>query len=327
MKKNIAVIMGGYSKECEISILSGNTVVKYLPKNLYYVYPIYILKAGWYYENPNDDSCKIDIDKSDFSLTINSKKIYFDCVFNAIHGSPGEDGEIQAYFETYNISHTSCNSNVSKLTFSKKNTNILLKDYGIPCAKSIFLNPNDFIDENAIIKTIGLPCFIKASRSGSSFGVFKVNKKTNITPCIKKCFEIDSEVIVESFLNGREFSVGVIHLDGKSTVLPITEIKTMRRFFDYKAKYNGLSEEITPADITTQLKEKIHTIILKISYLLNLRGFHRSEFIIVNNIPHLIEVNTIPGLTLESILPKQLRRAGYDLPTFFSNLIETSLKK
>jgi D-alanine-D-alanine ligase len=323
MKKNIAIIMGGYSSEYEISLKSGNVVYETLDATKYNAYRIHIFKDQWVYVNDNDT--KLPVDKNDFSVTIDSKKITFDCVFNAIHGAPGEDGYMQAYFELLNIPHTSCGMYQAALTFNKRDCLSTLKPYGIKTAESYYLNLGDHIDQDAIIEKVGLPCFVKANKAGSSFGISKVHKKEELLAAIDHAFKEDDEIIIEAFLDGTEVSVGVIKFKGKVIVLPITEIVSENDFFDYEAKYLGKSQEITPARLTPEQELKVSTLAKKVYEILKMDGFSRSEFIFKNGEPHLLEMNTVPGLTKESILPQQAAAAGISLEELFSNAIEEAL--
>ena len=323
MKKNIAIIMGGYSSEYEISLKSGQVVFETLDSNKYNAFRIHIFKNKWVYVDMDDN--EFPIDKNDFSLIIDGKKITFDCVFNAIHGTPGEDGYMQGYFELLNIPHTSCGMYQAALTFNKRDCISTLKPYGIKTATSYFVNLGDAIDEHAIVDKVGLPCFVKANKAGSSFGVTKVYKKEDLQNALEIAFKEDDEVIIESFLDGTEVSVGVITYKGKVKVLPITEIVSNNDFFDYKAKYLGESQEITPARISDEQTEKVNTIAKKVYEVLKMKGFSRSEYIFKNGEPHLLEVNTVPGLTKASILPQQAAAAEISLSELFENAIEEAL--
>jgi len=324
MKKNIAIIMGGYSNEYEISLKSGNVVFETLDALKYTGYRIHIFKDKWVYVDENNH--EYPIDKNDFSVTVNTAKIVFDCVFNAIHGSPGEDGFMQAYFKLLNIPHTSCDMYQAALTFNKRDCLSVLKPYGIKTAKSYFLNFGDTVNEDAIVNKVGLPCFVKANRAGSSFGITKVYKKEALQKAIDGAFKEDDEIIIESFLDGTEVSVGVITYKGETKVLPITEIVSNNDFFDYKAKYLGESQEITPARISQEMTDKVNKVAKQVYDILRLKGFSRSEYIFKDGEPHLLEVNTVPGLTKESILPQQARVAGISLRELFDNAIEEALK-
>jgi D-alanine-D-alanine ligase len=325
MKKNIAIIMGGYSSEYLISLKSGSVVHESLPAELYNSYCIHIFKDKWVYVNK--DLKEFSLDKSDFTVNLEGTKIRFDCVFNAIHGAPGEDGTMQAYFELLSLPHTGCNMYQAALTFNKRDCLSTLKPYGIISADAYFLNAGDSIDSAAIEAAVGFPCFVKANKAGSSFGITKVYLKDELPKAIETAFKEDDELIIESFLDGTEVSVGVIRYKGEVTVLPITEIVTNNDFFDYEAKYLGKSQEITPARISEIQASEVREVAKNIYEILKLDGFSRSEFIFKDGKPHLLEVNTIPGFTKESILPKQALKAGISLSDLFHNAIEEALQK
>lgn len=322
-KKNIAIIMGGFSSEHDISIKSGNVVYTHLNNKKYNKYRVLISKDKWVCIDENDQEHPID--KSDFSVQLGSK-LTFDCVFNAIHGSPGEDGLITAYFSLLGIPLTSCGHYQAALTFSKRDLLSTLKPHGIQSAISFFVDKGDTINEEAIIDKVGLPCFVKANRAGSSYGVSKVYQRNELASAIDRAFKEDDEVIIESFLDGTEVSVGVITYNGAVKVLPMTEIVSENDFFDFEAKYLGKSEEITPARISDDIKLKIDSVAKKVYEILKLSGYSRSEYIIVKNEPYLLEVNTTPGLTEESILPKQALEAGISLSELFESSIVEVLK-
>jgi len=324
MKQKIAIIMGGYSSEYKISLKSGNVVYETLNTEKYDLYRIHIFENKWVYVADNNE--EFPIDKNDFSLRLKDSRITFDCVFNAIHGAPGEDGYMQAYFELLNIPHTSCGMYQAALTFNKRDCLSVLKPYGIKTAASYYVNLGDTIDESAIINKVGLPCFVKANKAGSSFGITKVYKREDLKKAIAVAFKEDDEIIIEAFLDGTEVSVGVITYQGKTKVLPITEIVSNNDFFDYKAKYLGESQEITPARISEVMAIKVNTIAKQVYELLKMKGFSRSEYIFKDGEPHLLEVNTIPGLTKESILPQQAIAAGLSLEDLFANAIAEALK-
>ena len=324
MKKNIAIIMGGYSSEYEISLKSGNVVYESLDNTKYNLFRIHIFKNKWVYVDADDH--EFTIDKNDFSISLNGSKTNFDCVFNAIHGSPGEDGFMQAYFKLINLPQTSCSMYQAALTFNKRDCLSVLKPYGIKTAESFYLNLGDHVNEDAIIKKVGLPCFVKANKAGSSFGITKVYKKDELQNAVDVAFVEDDEIIIESFLDGIEVSVGVITYKGEVKVLPITEIVTENDFFDYKAKYLGESQEITPARITKVQEDKVNKIAKQVYEILKMTGFSRSEYIFKDGEPHLLEVNTVPGFTRASILPQQAAAAGISLKELFGNAIEEALK-
>jgi D-alanine-D-alanine ligase len=321
--KNIAIIMGGYSSEFEISLKSGNVVYQYLDKTKYKGFRIHIFKEKWVYVDDNNN--EFPIDKNDFSVTVDGAKIKFDAVFNAIHGTPGEDGLMQAYFDLIGLPQSSCDYYQAALTFNKRDLLSVLKPYGIKCAESYYLNKGDHIDTAAIVNKVGLPCFVKPNKSGSSFGISKVKTEAELPIAIEVAYKEDNEIIIESFLDGTEVSVGVINYQGKVTVLPITEIVSDNDFFDYEAKYLGKSQEITPARISPEIAEKVNAVAKRAYEILKMKGFSRSEFILVNGEPYMLEMNTIPGLTTESLIPQQAKAAGISLEDLFTNAIELSL--
>ncbi|KJD37137.1 D-alanine--D-alanine ligase [Tamlana sedimentorum] len=324
MKKNIAIIMGGYSSEYQISLKSGNVVYEVLDSEKYHAYRIHIFKEKWVYVDDNEN--EFPVNKHDFSVSVNTKKITFDCVFNAIHGAPGEDGYMQGYLELLGIPHTSCNMYQAGITFNKRDFLSILKPYGIKTAESFYLNLGDTINEDTIIKKVGLPCFVKANKAGSSFGVTKVHKQEDLQNAINVAFKEDDEIIIESFLDGTEVSIGVITYKGETKVLPITEIVSENDFFDYEAKYLGKSQEITPARLNKTQEENVIAVAKKVYEVLKMKGFSRSEYIFKNDEPYLLEMNTIPGLTKASILPQQAAAAGISMSDLFDNAIEEALK-
>lgn len=323
--KNVAIIMGGYSSEYKISLKSGEVVYNHLDKTKYNLYKIHILTQGWFYVD--DENKQHVIDKNDFSVTIDGQKITFDVVFNAIHGTPGEDGLMQAYLKLVNIPQTSCNYYQSALTFNKRDMLSVLKPYGIKTAISYYLNKGDAILEDQIIQRVGLPCFVKPNKSGSSFGISMVKEADQLLAAIEKAYAEDDEIIIESYLKGTEVSVGVIKYKGETIVLPITELVSENDFFDYEAKYEGKSSEITPARISEEERMKVEDIAKRIYTILKMDGFSRSEFILVSGYPFLLEMNTVPGLTAESILPQQAKEAGISLNDLFDNAVELALKR
>lgn len=325
MKKKIAVIMGGYSAEADVSFKSGSVVIQHLNKEKYIAYPIHIHKEKWVYVDTQNN--EFPINKNDFSVCVDGEKITFDAVFNAIHGSPGEDGYLQAYFKLIGLPLTGCDMYASVLTFNKRDMLSVLKPYGILSAESFFLNKGQEFSTSEIIKKVGLPCFVKANKSGSSFGVYKVYEEEKLSQAIEKAFEVDDEILIESFLEGTEVSVGVITYKGEVKVLPITEIVPHNDFFDYEAKYFGKSDEITPARLSEQMTLKISNLAEKIYRILKMKGFSRSEFIIVGDTPYLLEMNTTPGLSQASLLPQQAAVAGISLSELFENEIVSVLNE
>ncbi|MBT8384688.1 MAG: D-alanine--D-alanine ligase [Bacteroidia bacterium] len=325
MKKNIAIIMGGYSSEFEISLKSGEVVYQHLNRDIYSPYRVHILKEKWVVLDKNNN--EYPIDKHDFSTDINGSKLKFDCVFNAIHGHPGENGVMMAYFELLGIKHTSAPFYQMALTFNKRDTLSVVRSYGIKTAISVYLDKGDDIHTDQIIAKVGLPCFVKPNGAGSSFGICKVNQKKDLLTAINKAYEEDNEILIESFLDGTEVSIGVIEFDNRVKVLPSTEIVSENEFFDYEAKYLGKSQEITPARISKIQQENLNTVARNVYKLLHLKGFSRAEYIFIGDEPYFIEVNTVPGLTNESLLPQQAKAAGITLEKLFGNAIEQGIKQ
>ena len=324
MKKNIAIIMGGYSSEVEISLKSGEVVYQHISKEKYNTYKIYILKNKWVLVD--DANKEYPINKHDFSTEINGKKITFDCVFNAIHGNPGENGTILAYFELLGLKHTSAPFYQMALTFNKRDCLSVVKQYGIKTATSYYLDKGDSISVEAIIKKVGLPCFVKPNNAGSSFGISKVKTIEEMLPAIEKAYKEDTQILIEAFLDGTEITIGVLNYNNKIIVLPMTEIVTENDFFDYEAKYLGASEEITPARISDEIHKKLEKTAKKVYKILDMSGFTRTEYILVNGEPHFLEMNTVPGLTAASIIPQQAAAAGINLQQLFNNAVEMALK-
>lgn len=323
MKKNIAILMGGFSKEAEVSLKSAAVVAQHLNKDKYVPYRVRIDREQWVYVD--DQEKEYPINRDDFSATINGEKITFAAVFNAIHGTPGEDGYMQAYFQLIGLPLTGCSMYASALTFNKRDMLSVLKPFGIQSAPSYYLNKGEHYQTADILAKVGLPCFVKANRSGSSIGVYKVNEEASLTEAIEKAFEVDDEILIESFLNGTEVSVGVISYRGEVKVLPITEIISENEFFDYQAKYEGKSKEITPARLSPEMTARVNALAARVYHLLKMEGYSRSEFIIVNETPYLLEMNTTPGLSEASILPQQARVAGISLTELFESEIERVL--
>ncbi|WP_185864941.1 D-alanine--D-alanine ligase [Blattabacterium cuenoti] len=320
--KKIAVVMGGFSKESFLSLESGQIVFDNLCRKKYEPYKAYILDNKWVINI--DNNIEYPINKEDFSIIRNHKRLNFDCIFNIIHGTPGEDGILSAYFELLKIPYTGCNFYQSNITFNKKYCLSFVKNFGIKIANSIFINKNQIFSKEKILKKIGTPCFVKPTKSGSSLGISKVNNKKEFDSALKTAFKKDDEVIIEEFLNGIEVSVGVYSFHDKITILPITEIISQNDFFDFESKYSGKSKEITPARLSNKIENKLLNIAEKIFRILNLTGMARSEFIIVDEEPFFLEINTIPGFSKESIFPKQLKVAGISLSDFFHKMISSS---
>jgi len=319
--KNIAILTGGDSEERVISLKSGQVVQDHLPKDRYRSFLIDIQKADW-----RDLGSGVQVDKNDFSLTIQGEKIHFDCAFAALHGSPLEDGKMQGYLEMLGIPYTCCNGYVSALTMNKHNTKMQMAQYGdrIPMAKSVLLQRGEKIDPEQLT-VLGMPLFVKPNTHGSSFGVNKVKTMDALLPAIEEAFKFDQEVVVESFLPGREFSNGALRVNGEVVVLPVTEIIPDDEFFTYAAKYEGRSQEVTPAEISPELVEQCQANSRFLYNALQCRGVVRFDYILVGNIFHFLEANTIPGISPASIVPQQAVAYGWGLSEFFTLLIESSV--
>ncbi len=322
-KKHIAVAMGGYSSEFEISLQSGSVVCEALDASLYHIYPVHILKDGWNYVA--EDGTKFPVNKADFSFHTASGTIIPDAIFNTIHGTPGEDGYLQAYWELLGMPQTSCGFYQAALSFNKRDCLSVLQHFGIKCANSYYLNKGNEIHTEEIVKIVGLPCFVKPNRSGSSFGISKVHDMEDLLPAIEKAFTEDTEIIIETALVGVEVSAGAYRNGEDIIALPLTEIVSENDFFDYEAKYLGQSQEITPARISKKETQIVQAEARRIYSLLKMDGVTRSEFIIQNGEPYFIETNTTPGISKESIIPKQVREAGMTLTEFFGILVENVL--
>ncbi len=325
-KKNVAVVMGGYSDEYKVSLKSGQLIYDSLDRDLYNVYKVVILKDEWYFLDDREQ--KSPINKADFSVSLDSGfTVKFDVCFNIIHGKPGENGELQAYWDTIGQKYTGCDFYQSALTFNKKDTLAVLSKYGIPSAKSIYLRNGQEINEDKIVAELGLPLFVKPNQSGSSLGISKVKEQSELKKALDFAFAEDDEILIESFLNGMEVSVGVVDFAGETIVLGITEIVPHKEFFDYEAKYEGASEEITPARIDDETRIKVEEIAKRAYDSLGMSGFSRSEYIIMNGTPYMLEMNTNPGFSPASILPQQAKHYGISIQDLCGNEVEKALAK
>lgn len=325
-KKNVAVVMGGFSDEYKVSLKSGQLIYDSLDRDLYNVYKVVVLKEEWYFLNENEE--KLPINKGDFSVTLADGTILkFDVCFNIIHGAPGENGELQGYWNAIGQKYTGCDFYKSALTFNKKDTLAVLAKYGIPSAKSFYLRKGENINEEKIVEELGLPLFVKPNQSGSSLGISKVKAKSELAAAIEFAFKEDDEILIESFLNGMEVSVGVIDYKGETIVLGITEIVPHKEFFDYEAKYEGASEEITPARLDEETRYKVEKIAKHAYESLGMSGFSRSEYIIMDGTPYMLEMNTNPGFSPASILPQQAKIYGISIKDLCGNEVEKALKK
>lgn len=328
MKKNIALLAGGYSGEYVISIQTAKTIESNLDVDLYNTYKIVVTRDGWWHETAG--GAKVAVDKNDFSLTIDGKKVNFDCAFIAIHGTPGEDGRLQGYLDIMNIPYNTCNAIVSALTFNKSYCNKVVKDFNVVnIANSVHLIKGEPYSVGNILEQLQMPMFVKPNESGSSLGVSKVKSIEELLPAIEKAFKEDNQVLIEEFIEGRELTIGVYRVDGYLHTLPATEIVSKNEFFDYEAKYTpGVTSEITPAPIDDNIKEQLETKAAYIYRHLNCRGVVRMDFILQKgtNKLYFLEVNTMPGQSENSIVPQQVRAAGKSLTDFYGSLIEDCLK-
>ena len=324
-KKNVIIACGGFTSEHDISLKSGQTVRKCLSEDKWNIYFLEITKNQWKLTNTSGQEFTFSI--GDFSWEIKGKKHRPDVVFNTIHGAPGENGQLAALLELLKIPHTSCDSYSAALTYNKRDCLSVLREKGISTAKHFYLDQGVPYSEDLITKKLGFPLFVKANRAGSSFGVFKVNDLKALKEAIQKAYKEDSQLLLESALEGREVSVGAYRNSEGIQVLPITEIITENDFFDYEAKYEGKAKEITPAQLPKDWESLVTSQMKTIYKSLNLSGLIRSEFIFVGGIPHLLEINTVPGMTEASIIPKQVAARGLELGIFFESQLELALLK
>ena len=318
--KNIAILTGGDSEERVISLKSGQVVRDHLPKDRYRSFLIDIQKADW-----RELESGVQVDKNDFTLTLDVEKIRFDCAFAALHGAPLEDGKMQGYLDMLGIPYTCCDGYVSALTMNKHNTKMQLAQYGnVPMARSLLLQKGGQVDMEAL-KSLGLPLFVKPNTHGSSFGVTKVKSADALLPAIEEAWRFDREAVVESFLPGREFSNGVLRVKGEVLVLPVTEIIPETEFFDFAAKYEGKSQEIPPADLSPELTRQCRDRSRFLYEALKCKGVVRFDYILVGDTFHFLEANTIPGISPASIVPQQARAHGWQLGDFFALLVEEAI--
>ncbi len=325
MKKNIAVVAGGNSSEYVISINSAAQIAKVLDKEKYDVYTVIIKDTEWIVKSK--EFCDVIVNKDDFSFSLNNQKIKFDCALILIHGTPGEDGKLQGYFDTLKIPYTSANTLASAITFNKVFSKNYLKPFEIPLAKFVSIKKGDIIDANQIINITGLPCFVKPNCGGSSFGVSKVKEKEKLLEAIEEAFKEDHEVIIEEFLEGRELTCGLVKTRKETFIFPPTEIVSKNEFFDYEAKYTeGMADEITPALISEELTKEIQNLSSQIYDIFQLKGIVRVDYIYSNKKLYFMEVNTVPGMSAASIVPKQIESAGMNLKDVFTLIIEDALQ-
>ena len=323
MKRKIAIIAGGDSSELGVSLKSAAGIFSFIDKEKYDCYIITLVGTTWQMEY--SDSEKLPIDKNDFSFSLNGEKVLFDFAYITIHGTPGENGILQGYFDLIKMPYSCCGVLTAAMTFSKFTCNQYLKGFGIRVADSILLRQGQTVSDREVVEKIGLPCFIKPNVGGSSFGVTKVKEPVQIQPAIAKAFSEGIEVLIETFTPGKEFTCGMYKTKSKTTVFPVTEIVPKNEFFDFGAKYNNESEEITPARISENLSARIKTLTEAIYDILGCKGIIRVDYIISEGeIINLLEVNTTPGMTATSFIPQQVRAAGIDIRDVMTDIIEDS---
>ena len=320
-KMNIAFVTGGYSTEAVISYKSAITIENNLDKERYNVFKIDITPEGWWYE---EGGTKTAVDRNDFTINKADKKVKFDAVFIGIHGTPGEDGKLQGYFDTLKIPYTSCDAASSAITFNKRYTVAVAAMAGIHVSRSFHLFKHTAVPLQQIIDGLSFPVFVKPNNGGSSIGMSKVYESKELDGAIQKAFKEDDQVLVEQMIKGREFTIGVFKTKGNIVTLPMTEVKSKKDFFDYEAKYQGASTEVTPAELDETSADKIREAAKKIYAVFNCRGVVRIDFILEENskYPYMLEINTIPGQSDASIVPQQVKAMGWSLKEFYTKLVE-----
>jgi len=325
MKKKVALVTGGLSGEAQISYKSAVTVNSNLDRNKFEVYQIDINPTGWWYTPENSTPQKVNRD--DFSITDGGNKINFDVVLLCIHGTPGEDGKLQGYFDMLGLPYTSCDAATSALTFNKRYTVAVAAFGGISVANSMHLFKHTPVSPESILAKLQLPVFVKPNNGGSSIGMSKVTSADALAPALEKAFKEDTQVLVEEFISGREFTIGVFKTKGALQVLPITEIETSNEFFDFEAKYQGKSVETTPALISETMQSQLEAAAKRVYEVLNCRGVVRVDFIYneEKGLPYMLEVNTVPGQSAASVIPQQVKAMGMSLQEFYTSIVEESL--
>ncbi|MBL4668399.1 MAG: D-alanine--D-alanine ligase [Flavobacteriales bacterium] len=315
--QKVAIIEGGYSHEKIISLKSAETVFQNIDKKKYDPVKVRIDEEGWF---SYDNGEKIEINRNDFSYN----NIKFDIAFIVIHGTPGEDGKLQAYFDMLNIPYTTCSHLAATVTFNKFVCNQYLKTFGIKVADAVLIRKNEKVNSSEIIEKVGLPCFVKPNDGGSSFGITKVKNEDDLEKAIELALEHGTQAIVESFMSGREVTNGIYKNKKGIVSLPITEIVTENDFFDFDAKYEGESNEITPAGLPTEITKKVKSVTKKIYEILDLKGIARADYIIQGEEPYLIEINTVPGMSGESLIPQMAEYEGISLMQLFNEVQEVA---
>jgi D-alanine-D-alanine ligase len=320
---NVALLAGGFTGEYEVSINSAKNIAANLDADKYKVYTILINRDSWVHETGNNS---IVVDKNDFSIALNGEKITFDFAFITVHGTPGEDGKLQGYLDLIGIPYNTCDATTSAITMNKAYTKAIVHGiHGLNTAKSIQLHQKDRHDTATIASSLKFPLFIKPNNGGSSVGMSKVYNVGGLQEAIDKAFQEDSQILIEEFIKGREFSIGIAKLNGKITVLPATEILTTKDFFDYEAKYTtGVTDEVTPADLPAEKNHEIAEIVTQVYLRLNCRGMVRVDFILLEDTQefYFIEINTTPGQSANSLIPQQVRAAGMSVKDFYGQIIE-----
>ena len=320
--KKIALVTGGYSGEAVISYKSAATIQNNIDATKWDCYLIDIKPDGWFYQTKAGD--KIPVDKNDFSINVEGVQIKFDAVLVGLHGTPGEDGKLQGYFDCLGIPYTSCDAATSALTFNKRYTVAVAAFAGIHVAKSIHLFKNESVAAKDLLQQLKLPFFVKPNNGGSSIGMSKVNNAEELQPALQKAFKEDEQILVEEFIKGREFTIGVYKTRGNIICLPMTEIISKNDFFDFEAKYEGKSEEVTPAKATEKITQQIKETAEKIYKVFNCKGIVRIDFIYdeIKELPFMLEINTVPGQSSASIVPQQVVVMGSTLKEFYSLLLD-----
>ncbi len=322
--KNIAIVAGGDSSEWVVSMRSAQGLSTFIDSNKYNIYVVTIRNGEW--SVVIDEQTTLPVDKNDFSFEKNGTKIVFDFAYITIHGTPGENGILQGYFELVGVPYSCCGVLAAAITFNKYVCNRYLSTYGIQVAKAVLLRKQDAYSADDIVAQLGLPCFVKSNVGGSSFGVSKVKELSEMDAAIANAFGEGDEIIIESFISGTEVTCGCYKTKDKSVVFPITEVVSKNEFFDYEAKYNAsMAEEITPARISDELTNLIQSRTSEIYDILDCRGIIRADYIIAGDGVYLLEVNTTPGMTQTSFIPQQVRAAGLDIKDVMSDIIENEL--
>ena len=320
MKRTIAIVAGGDSSEFPVSLRSAQGVYSFIDKEKYDLYIVEMKALCWEVQLPEGN---VPVDRNDFSFSLNGEKVRFDFAYIIIHGTPGEDGKLQGYFDLLHIPYSTCDVLASAMTFNKFVCNQYLKGFGIRVAESLMLRKGQNISDKDVIEKIGLPCFIKPNEGGSSFGVSKVKTQEQIQPAIEKAFHESEEIVIEAFMQGIEITCGCYKTKKKEVVFPITEVVTSNEFFDYDAKYNGQVQEITPARLPEELGKRVQTLTSAIYDILGCSGIIRVDYIITEGEKiNLLEINTTPGMTATSFIPQQVRAAGLDIKNVMTDIIE-----